>query len=250
MIKVYRETYIGYSKKSEVCKRVIFNGIKTQYDVTRAGNVYNRKTKRKIIPAIVRDHYKILIYFNIDGKYQHKQVFVHRIVATAFIPNKKKKPLVHHKDFNPLNNEVSNLQWVTDKEHDIIHRNAGRKKSGIPGEQSNFAQTTDLNVLHICEELLKNQLTPPEIAKKYGVSRKTVTLILHKKRWKHITKDMDFSSYTKLRQVSEKDKQRAIDMIKNTNLSLLEISKITGVSHTYVSHMNRQLNIREKYKST
>lgn len=44
-----------------------------------------------------------------------KTVSIHRIVATAFIPNPDNLPLVQHKDDDKENNCVDNLCWGTAK---------------------------------------------------------------------------------------------------------------------------------------
>lgn len=42
-----------------------------------------------------------------------KQCKVHRLVAEAFIPNPFGLPMINHKDENPSNNRVDNLEWCT-----------------------------------------------------------------------------------------------------------------------------------------
>lgn len=68
----------------------------------------------------VRAYLGVMLVLN--GKM--KLTKVHRLVAMAFIPNPENKPHVNHKDRNPHNNHVWNLEWATGMEN-LAHSRAG-----------------------------------------------------------------------------------------------------------------------------
>lgn len=54
-------------------------------------------------------------YYNVELNVNGvaKKILVHRLVALAFIPNINNLPCINHKDENPLNNIMENLEWCT-----------------------------------------------------------------------------------------------------------------------------------------
>lgn len=64
-----------------------------------------------------------------------KRFLVHRLVASAFIPNPKNLPLVRHMDDDPFNNRAKNLKWgtQTDNMQDCVRhgRLVGDTRSAI-----------------------------------------------------------------------------------------------------------------------
>ena len=57
--------------------------------------------------------YKIVTLHNVDGR-EAVCRFVHRLVALAFIPNQdESKSQINHKDEDPGNNNIDNLEWCT-----------------------------------------------------------------------------------------------------------------------------------------
>lgn len=98
-------------------------GYEGLYQVSNEGRVKSlqreityKDGRKKTLPE------KILHNFLSDLGYYHvglskngipKRYKVHRLVAKAFIPNPDNLPVINHRDENPRNNVVENLEWCT-----------------------------------------------------------------------------------------------------------------------------------------
>lgn len=88
-----------------------FNG----YQISNLGRVKSYYNNTTIIrKTSVVCGYKHLMLSKNKKKYNF---YIHKLVANAFIPNPENKPEVNHIDGNKLNNNISNLEWVTRKEN-------------------------------------------------------------------------------------------------------------------------------------
>lgn len=87
------------------------------YEVSAWGRVRNVNTKDILHQE---NHYKGYMRVDLyDEEGRRKHMKVHRLVATAFIPNPEGKPQVNHIDGNNRNNSYTNLEWATDEENKI-----------------------------------------------------------------------------------------------------------------------------------
>ena len=82
------------------------------YAVSNLGRVKNLSTGRILKQSIDRYGYNFLALSN-NGVSKTRRV--HVLVATAFLPKDDSEYQVNHKDENPLNNAVDNLEWCDDK---------------------------------------------------------------------------------------------------------------------------------------
>lgn len=86
------------------------------YQVSNMGRVkslnYNHTHKEKIMKLQKgRGGYLNVSLYNKKAK----RYFVHCLVCQAFIPNPDNLPEINHKDCNPGNNKVNNLEWCNRK---------------------------------------------------------------------------------------------------------------------------------------
>lgn len=100
-------------------EKFIILDFNTNYAVSNFGNVMNINTKKILSPQ--DKGYLFVTLHNVSNtrnkKGYRKQYRIHRLVAKYFIDNPDNKPYVNHKDGNKHNNNVDNLEWVTESEN-------------------------------------------------------------------------------------------------------------------------------------
>lgn len=81
-----------------------------KYSIDKIGNVKRNKTSHILKPFITNKGYKC-VDLRLGG--ETKRFLVHRLVAMTYIPNPCDFKIINHKDSNPLNNSVENLEWCS-----------------------------------------------------------------------------------------------------------------------------------------
>ena len=131
----------------------------------------NRQLQEKILKN-KKDSKGYLFVILSNGK-SVKSKWIARLVATEFIENKENKPCVNHIDNNTINNNSSNLEWVTKKENS---EHAVKQDRIAKNETSGKHKLSNQDVLEIRK--LKGLMPQRKIALKFGVGKSVIGQIL------------------------------------------------------------------------
>lgn len=89
-----------------------FRDLDQYYAVSNLGRILSKRSN-KILKLHSDSKNKGYCYVTLNYKGIKKSRQVHRLVAEVFIPNPNNYPIINHKDENPSNNCVDNLEWCT-----------------------------------------------------------------------------------------------------------------------------------------
>lgn len=221
--------FIGKAPDKEEYKNIsdnTYNITLNMYSISNFGNVMNNLSGR------ILNQYK-----NKNGYYKvslsGKQIPVHRLELMVFDYNDNYKELqVNHKDGNPSNNVINNLEWTTPKEntdHAMLTNLHKMNGADNPNNKLNEDQ-----VREICELIQSGKYYDTEIAKMYNVSYANISDIHKGKLWKNISREYDLSA-KKYLSVSPQDVEEICKLLETGKYFTTEIAEMYNTTHTCIS---------------
>lgn len=117
--------------------------------VARTDSDGNRRAGMIMTPSAIRKGYLKVSLWAENAK---QEKYVHRLVAETFIANPSSLPQVNHKDGDPANNEVGNLEWVTNAQNQTHARRVlARGVRAVYGVNSNGVRVDFQSLQHAVE---------------------------------------------------------------------------------------------------
>jgi hypothetical protein len=101
-----------------------------------------------------------------------RRFYVHRLVASAFIPNPNNFPIINHKDEDKSNNRHDNLEWCTQKYNINYGNHMKRLKESYIANGNN----RPIDVYDMKGTFLKTFDCSNEVCKELGVQRRGLYL--------------------------------------------------------------------------
>lgn len=133
------------------------------YGAYDSGIIQNVKTN-KILKQHLKNGYMTVHFYNYKTKMQ-KTVSVSRMIALTFIGTANDiKMVVNHKDGNKLNNNVYNLEWITQKDNVVHAFNNGLTKT----------HASKISKFDINGNLIENYESIEDASYKHNVTRHAI----------------------------------------------------------------------------
>ena len=203
------------------------------YDKPVCGGGFQHWNERILSPQPRKNGYQAII---LSKKGIVKSFLIHRLVALTFIPNPNNLPQVNHKDENPSNNHVDNLEWCNQK----YNSNYGTSKNRIASKLKNGILSKPVQQYSIDGVFVREYPSAKEASRQLGLNVSGIILCCnchpkHKTcgnyQWKYSNSNKKIVNIrTWIVQLTKTGKQIC------AYESITKASKSTGISRTSISN--------------
>lgn len=150
----------------------------TDYEASSLGRI---RHNGKILKPYPSRKYRV-VDVHING--QRFPTYVHRLIAMLFVSDETPHLEVNHKDGNPKNNSMDNLEWVTPSENVRHSLSIGTHYiPGLSGENHGMAKMTDEQI-NLARELYSSGVKQAVLALQFNVTQSTISRIVNQKTYK------------------------------------------------------------------
>lgn len=147
------------------------------YKISIDGTVIGKRGK-KLKYGINKNGYCLFVFIK-DGVRYNKML--HRLLMEAFVENINNLPCINHIDGNKLNNNISNLEYISYSDNTKHSYRMGLQLKQF-GEQTSNNKLTESDVIEI-RNLINSGKSCNSIATMYGVRCHAITDIKHGRTW-------------------------------------------------------------------
>lgn len=238
-----REYFSKFIYNKEDGNRAALIANHDNYWITDDGKVISIKSGKVMTNAFnLKGYPQIVIPDNNGVKCCYR---LHRLVATAFIPNTECKDQVNHIDGVKTNNHYTNLEWCTNTENQRHARSTGLLVTKY-NEEAGAAKLTNEQVKSIRLAHNNKEKTISQLADMYNVTDTAIRYILQYITYptatdpteipRHITsnrEDLKGENSSRGLFTNNEVKQMRLDYM-NKRYSISELAIIHNISHTTV----------------
>lgn len=160
------------------------------YSVSDQGRVRNDRTGKVLSPATNHSGYQRV---SLCKSGERKNVFVHRLVLTAFYRPPRENEQTNHINADKADNRLDNLEWVTFEDNVGHALEAGlydEHAESARGQKAPASKLTPPDILEI-RRRYEGEETQYELADAFGVDQRTISRIVRGEQWGHIKEQGD-----------------------------------------------------------
>ena len=162
----------------------------SNYRIYSDGRVYSELVNKFISPTFDTGKYLQVTLVSDDKK--RNTIKVHRLVASAFIPNLNEDREINHKDFNKENNHVENLEWCN-RSYNVKYNFSNRNYI----KQIEKVSPLNREQVKVIPELINYGFSIKLIAKLFNVGHITIRNIVAGKTWKVLNLKFNKTSFNR-----------------------------------------------------
>lgn len=258
--KIAKYEITSPNRRSKKWADIIIDGINTNYQICKnTGRIRNKNSKILLSEYVESRKYRAVVLYIDSVRYK---VLVHRILAAIYIPIDKQylkqgynqmSLTVNHKDGNPSNCDLDNLEWCTPQENTIHAFRTGLAATST-GERSHLSKISDKTAHKICQLISegKNNKYIVNELKDLNVNKKIVQHIRMRECWKNVSKDYIFPKLKDnvTNTIDEKTIRKICRLLEKNKYNDSEIAEKCDVKKQYVKDIRthkRRKDISKDY---